>query len=93
LNRMGMLWLRLPGRYCGRRAAFLVYAALPLLAWRLLDLLEEVINGPIKMSLGKYVVTGNAATALQLLIIGTLIYLVLSAAYTIGCLAKQNYIP
>ena len=87
-----MFWRRLPGRSCRRRAAVSLATALPLLALRLLDLLGEIISGPIKMSLGKYVVTGNAATVLQLLIIGILIYLILSAAYAIGCLEKQDYI-
>ena len=93
MNRIGVFWRRLPGWSCRGRAAVWFYTALPLLAWRLLDLLGEIIDGPIKMSLGKYVVTGNVATALQLLIIGILIYLVLSAASTIGCLAKQDCIP
>ena len=57
-------------------AAF--YIALPLLTWRLLDLLEEIIIGPIKMSLDRWVITGPPAMALQVLIITALLFATLA---------------
>lgn len=90
MNRGHIFRRKLPGQPYRHTAAVSLCTTLPLLAWRLLDVLGEVINGPIKLSLGKYVVTGNAATALQLLIIGILVYLALSAAYAIGPPAKHD---
>jgi hypothetical protein len=80
----------LPGQSYRRRVAAVLYIALPLLAWRLLDLLEEMINGPIKLSLDRYVITGTPATALQLLIIAVLFFVTFGAANVIASPAKEK---
>jgi len=58
-------------------------AAIPLLIWRLLDLLDEVLYGPIKMSLDTLVITGTIATLIQLAIIALLSFAVYRAAAAI----------
>lgn len=50
-----------------------------LLAWRLSDLLEETVNGPIKMSLGEYIITGYQAATVQIAIVVTLLLIVFRA--------------
>jgi hypothetical protein len=42
---------------------------------------------------GEFVVMGNTATVLQLIIIGILIYLLYGAAYAVVCPEKQESIP
>jgi len=69
-------------------AAF--YIALPLLVWRLLDLLEEIITGPIKMSLDRWVVTGTPAMALQVLIITALLFATFGAASVMASPAREK---
>jgi hypothetical protein len=67
-----------------------LYAAVPLLLWRLLDLLDEVLYGPIKMSLATLVITGAAATLIQLAIIGLLSFVVYSAADAVRSPIKET---
>jgi hypothetical protein len=90
LNCRNIFWRGLPGRNYRRRIAAVLYIALPLLVWRLLDLLEELINGPIKMSLDRYVVTGTPATVLQVLIIAALFFVTFGAANVIASPAREK---
>ena len=66
------------------KAAALLIPALGLLTWRAADLTKELIDGPVKMSLDGFVLTGNSAAAFQLLIIAALLCAVLKAASVIG---------
>ena len=71
----------------------MLYIALPLLVWRLVDLLEEIVNGPIKMSLDRHVVTGPLAAALQVLIIAVLLFVTFGAASAMASTAKETPLP
>ena len=50
----------------------LLFLSLPVLIWRLSDLVEEAITGTLKMSIGTWVITGGDAVVVQLVIIGAL---------------------
>ena len=90
MNRRKPFWRGLPGQNYRRRVTVVLYTALPLLIWRLLDLLEEIINGPIKMGLDRYVITGTPATALQVLIIAVLFFVTFGAANVSASPAKEE---
>ena len=93
MKRRITCWRELPGKSDRRKLAVVLYIASPLLVWRLVDLLEEIISGPIKMSLGRYVVSGPLAAALQVFIIAVLFSVTLGAATAIAARAKEVPLP
>jgi hypothetical protein len=93
MNRRKTFWRGQPGQNHRRKVSAVLYIALPILAWRLLDLLEEIINGPIKMSLDRYMVTGTPATVLQVLIIAVLFFVTFGAASAMNSPAKETPLP
>lgn len=80
----------MPGQNYRRKVVVVLFISLPLLVWRLVDLLEEIINGPIKMSLERHVVTGPLAAALQVLIITILLWVTFGAAHVIASPIKEK---
>lgn len=93
MNRRITCWRGLPGQSYRRKVVVVLYITLPLLVWRLLDLLEEMVNGPIKMSLERYVVTGPLAAALQVFIVAVLFLVTLGAATAMASRAKEVPFP
>jgi len=93
LNCRNTAWRGLPGRNYRRKVAAVLSIALPLLVWRALDLLEEIINGPIKMSLDRWVITGPPATVLQVLIVAVLFLVTFGAANALAYPAKEMPLP
>lgn len=90
MNRRINCWRGFPGQSYRRKVVVVLSIALPLLVWRLLDLLEEIINGPIKMSLDRWVVTGTPAAALQVLIITALFFVTFGAANVMTSPTKEK---
>lgn len=58
----------------------ILFVALPALTWRVLDFLNEVLSGAVKMSLGQYCVTGSVAVLMQMIIISFLWLFIYKAA-------------
>ncbi|MFT7266331.1 MAG: hypothetical protein ACI9A2_004422 [Halioglobus sp.] len=62
----------LSGAVAKRTKAEALFLSLLMLVWRASDLLEEVITGTPKMSIGKWHITGTDAVVVQIVIIGFL---------------------
>lgn len=59
-----------------RPGLFALFIALQLMfVWRLADFIDELVNGPLKMSLGNYILVGFYALVAQALIIVVLLLL------------------
>jgi hypothetical protein len=90
LKRRIDCWRGVPGQNYRRKLVVVLLITVPLLVWRLLDLLEELINGPIKMSLDRHVLTGPLAAALQVLIITALLLVTFVAANVIASPTREK---